>query len=415
MAMTTLAGGTRPPTDPAGRQGARTETIPLVRDRVRGILLKAPAYAALAPDERREVAHAMVNVAQYLTDAGGDTRDLPLAIAPVAGPAVTLADSPEPPPSDPPPPDETDPGGGPSDNLGGAQAADAGVDALGRAIDNVDFPGFVAGLVDGVFNAIVTSSIKQMEAFAELVKNVSKTVDAFMKDNVSPDQARDYLADKYPDQLEVDTTGDRAVVRPKPDADTDALPDFFSDLGLDAPVTSLDQDTVDQQLVPAARKKIALDRQQVLLSLVLMGINRLVVTTGTIKASVMFNIDTLDKITTHRTRTYDHNRTRNQKWGNSKFGWFLSPSTSYSDDLTSTIKVNTVSSRDSERTVDLKTKLTGDVSLQFRNDAFPLSQMTQVLGIAQPEAPPPVAAPASSRAPVAPPPLPPLPPLPAGR
>ena len=56
-----------------------------------------------------------------------------------------------------------------------------------------------------------------------------------------------------------------------------------------------------------------MDRQQVLLSLVLMGINRLVVTTGTIKASVMFNIDTRDKITTRRTRTYDYNRTRNQK------------------------------------------------------------------------------------------------------
>ena len=38
--------------------------------------------------------------------------------------------------------------------------------ALGEAVDDVDFR-FVAGLIDGVFNAIVTSSIKQMEAFAD--------------------------------------------------------------------------------------------------------------------------------------------------------------------------------------------------------------------------------------------------------
>jgi len=38
-----------------------------------------------------------------------------------------------------------------------------------------------AGLPDGVFNSIVTSSIKQMEAYAELVKNVSKSVDQYMK------------------------------------------------------------------------------------------------------------------------------------------------------------------------------------------------------------------------------------------
>ena len=107
--MTTVAGGTWAPTAPAAPQGARTETIPLVRDRVREILLQAPAYAALPEDERREVAHAMVNVAQYLADAGGATRDLPLAIAPVAGRAVTLADSPQPPPPHQPPPDDDGP------------------------------------------------------------------------------------------------------------------------------------------------------------------------------------------------------------------------------------------------------------------------------------------------------------------
>jgi hypothetical protein len=389
---------------PPGRDPRVVDTLPLVRERVRSLLLSAPAFAQLPDDERREVAHAMVNVAQYLADAGGATRDLPLVLNPE--PARSLAD--------PPPPPDT--AGQDFGDQGGAQAADAGVDALGGAIDNVDFPGFVAGLIDGVFNAIVTSSIKQMEAFAELVKNVSKSVDAFMKDNVSSDQARDYLVDRYPEHLEIDTGGDQATVAPRPDADQDALPDFFNDLGLQEPVDSIDTETVEQQLVPAARKKLAMDRQQVLLSLVLMGVNRLVVTDGSIKASVVFQLDTRDRITKKRSRAFDYNQTQNEIYKRSRWGWIFSPSTEYTSDTTTDIKVNTVREDDSEAKVDLKTKLTGDVNVRFRSETFPLDRMTEVLGVNRPEPPPrpaPAAAPAPAPAPAgAPLPLPPLPNVP---
>src|SRR5207247_4258158 len=90
----------------------------------------------------------------------------------------------------------------------GAVAARQGSEAFTDIVQRVDFPKFVAGLVDGVFNAIVTSSIKQMEAYAQLVANVSKSVDQYMKDNVSENNARDYLADRYPGHLEVDLSGD---------------------------------------------------------------------------------------------------------------------------------------------------------------------------------------------------------------
>jgi hypothetical protein len=389
MTVTTLA-----PVDTATR-----DTVPLVRDAVRQVLTSSQAFAQMPENERREIARAMVNVGQYLADAGGETRDLPMALT--AQPARALDDGP-------------DTAGQDFGDQGGANAAEAGVDALGEAIDNVDFPGFVAGLIDGVFNAIVTSSIKQMEAFAELVKNVSKSVDAFMKDNVSEDQGRDYLVDRYPDQFEVDTSGEEASVVPRTDTDSDALPDFFSDLGLAEPVDSLDQDVIDQQLVPAARKKIAMDRQQVLLSLVLMGINRLVVTDGSIKASVVFQLDTRDKITKKRTRTFDYNQNRNEKYSRRRPGflWFSGPS-SYSSDTTTQIKVNTVRNDDSEAKVDLKAKLSGDVNVRFRSETFPLEKMTDVLGIAKPEAPKrapaPAAAPGAPAAPGTPLPLPPIP------
>ncbi len=61
----------------------------------------------------------------------------------------------------------------------------------------VDFPAFVAGLIDGVFQAIVDASTQQMDAYADLLTGVAKSVDAFAKDSVSADRARDWLLHKY--------------------------------------------------------------------------------------------------------------------------------------------------------------------------------------------------------------------------
>ena len=60
----------------------------------------------------------------------------------------------------------------------------------------VDFPAFVGDLIEGTFGAIVNASIRQMEAYAELVKDVAQSLDEFRDENRSDDEARDYLAKK---------------------------------------------------------------------------------------------------------------------------------------------------------------------------------------------------------------------------
>jgi len=67
-----------------------------------------------------------------------------------------------------------------------AEAAD---DLLGQ----VDFPQFVAGLIEGTFHAIVDSSVRQMEAYAELVESVARSLDQFMAD-ARREPGRDPLA-----------------------------------------------------------------------------------------------------------------------------------------------------------------------------------------------------------------------------
>jgi len=72
----------------------------------------------------------------------------------------------------------------------------------GGFIEAVDFPAFVSGLVQGVFQAIVDASIAQMEAYAELVDSVAKSVDEFTRDHVSGEQARASLLERHPELFE---------------------------------------------------------------------------------------------------------------------------------------------------------------------------------------------------------------------
>jgi hypothetical protein len=72
----------------------------------------------------------------------------------------------------------------------------------GGFIEAVDFPGFVGGLVQGVFQAIVDASIAQMEAYADLVAGVATSVDEFARENVPGEQARASLLERHPELFE---------------------------------------------------------------------------------------------------------------------------------------------------------------------------------------------------------------------
>jgi len=74
----------------------------------------------------------------------------------------------------------------------------AGVNAL-RNVTEIPFPEFTAKLIDGVFTAIIAGTIKQMEAYADLIANLAKTVSTFQTENVTDDMVNKFLIDNYPD------------------------------------------------------------------------------------------------------------------------------------------------------------------------------------------------------------------------
>jgi hypothetical protein len=345
-------------------------TLPIVRTQVKDILTQSRAFNDLPPEKRKELANDMVKVASYIV-GGNDGMNVPTAAA-LAGSAKKGADL----PTTPAKPSKTA-----SDKMN-ANAAKQGSQALQDLVKGVDFPKFVAGLIDGVFNAIVDSSIKQMEAYAELLKNVSKSVDQYMKDNVSKNQARDYLSNRYPDFVELDLNGDKPKAKTKQGHDENNMPDFFSDLGLSMPMDSFDDDKVEEVLVPAARKRMAMDRQQLLATMVMMGINRLVVTNGFIKSKVVFKLDTKDKVKDSFTQTaaqkggeHEYESKRPSWWSSLFNDRTYSGSSSYGN-----FTVDTVDESKSESEVKLKAELMGEVNVNFKSDYFPMEKMTEIMG-----------------------------------
>jgi hypothetical protein len=223
----------------------------------------------------------------------------------------------------------------------------------------VAFPTFVADLIHGTFNAITQSNIKQMEAFTALLENVGKTVDSFMQSNVSDDQAREWLASRYPRHIVV---RDRTLAVADGAEDGDA-PNFRTDLNLPQDV-SMDESAFEETLLPAARRRLAETRLQMLSTMVLMGFSRIVVTGGKIRATMAFHIDTTDRAHEESATDVD---LRVQAQGQVGMGyWSASMSTSLSY-----VSSHRASS-DSE--INTQTDLTGEVELHFKSDYFPLTR-----------------------------------------
>lgn len=77
-------------------------------------------------------------------------------------------------------------------------AAQAGI-AAARQVQDLGFVQFTSGLVDGVFNTIIASTVKQMDAYSKMVADVSKSLAQFQAENVPPARVTAHLAERYPD------------------------------------------------------------------------------------------------------------------------------------------------------------------------------------------------------------------------
>ncbi len=160
--------------------------------------------------------------------------------------------------------------------------------ATGAMADELDFASFVASLVHGTFDAIVDSSIRQMEAFASLVSSLSQTVEDFSRDNVTTNQVRDWLVESHPADLQLilpTAEGQQPRVLPRAtEDDWGASPSWLADYDLGG--EELSEELIETQVIPKARVRLGEERMRSLASMALMGLHKVRVERGEINARV---------------------------------------------------------------------------------------------------------------------------------
>ena len=235
--------------------------------------------------------------------------------------------------------------------------------AAQNMLESLAFPDFVASLVQGTFQAIVDSSIQQMEAYSQLLASVSKTVDQFMDEHITDDMARDHLADNYGQvfQREVTTTGPKlGVAPPGPSgSSTSPLPNFLQDLGF-TDSTDIDEPAINEAVIPAVKRTLAETRHQSLATMVMMGMNRIVVDEGEINAKLIFNVDASESTTLN----FDDNKPTN---------WTLA-GTAGRNAFGASGLVVTTTNLNTQSDISVRAELTGEVRIKFKSDYFPLER-----------------------------------------
>ncbi len=363
---------------------------------VAGALHQSPAYQALSPSQQRDMSDAMARVFGYLdrTPArpfapnfddlrGGGT---PAPAAPPPAPAAASAAAPV--------------------AATGANAFQRAAGATREMLGAVAFPEFTASLIQGTFQAIVDSSIQQMEAYSRLLAETAKTVDQFMADNISDDMAKDHLTSNYSDIFAKDTSTGSPMMTVRTDAvAAGQLPSFLKDLGFDSPA-DLDATAINDVVIPETRFTLAEMRHQSLATMVMMGINRIVVSDGEINAKLVFHVDASESTSLTFSDYKPTSWTMAGKLGGNSFG-------------ASGVLVNTTN-LNAQSDVNMKADLTGEVRVRFKSDYFPLERFADSAAIqlissrakiAAPSTPAPAAAPTPTPAPA--PAQPALPPMPA--
>jgi hypothetical protein len=395
----------------------------IVEDQVGRMFARSHAWKGLAPSQRAEIIANTTEIVKAMAEGAPSSRPAdPYWFPHASALDVTTPPSVTPPPASTSPPASTpaspvpfDPGPpiqqgtqqGPTQQQPQstsdfkAEGIAAGVGQIARIVKEVGFPNFVASLIQGTFHAIVTSSIEQMKAYGELVKSVAQSLTDFRDSNVTENQGKDNLVSRYPNIFKLTIVDGAPRVRPRDGVDTMGdLPDFRKDLGLPDDVTDLDDETIDNKLVPAARDDLARSRQQLLATMVLMGINRIIVTDGKINAKVQFQFSAKDQAQTKAVH-YDYwNFGQITASGSSAQGTDQGalpdpeqPGSPYANSSQSMsmpdVKVTSQSNTDSTAALQASGALFGEVNINFRSESFPLERMAdtnQIIKLQQAQA-----------------------------
>ena len=343
--------------DPAASTRTLDRPPAAVRAAVRDTLVAAPVYSELKESERRDIAHALVRIAHAanLLDEEAASQS---AKPPLAG-ALNAADE------------------------YGGSAVNSMASTTRNMINAISFPRFVNELITGVFRAMNDSAQQQLQQYVELVRGVSQSLDGFASmGGGNDDMAKRWLAEQFPQSyaIEEPDPDDRPRPGEVPDPDDEPEPVRLIPRGpppsADALRAALSLEPGEdvpsggvQELIPFVRRSLARNRQQMLATMVRMGMQRIVIDSGKITASMKFRIDATSAAAEQRHSGFD-TRTTIGASGSAGFGWW-----SASASVNSTIGYVQTSDVQTKEEVTASAELNSGVELHFRTDQVPLDRI----------------------------------------
>tara|TARA_R110001599_G_scaffold71251_2_gene198879 strand:- start:4105 stop:5463 length:1359 start_codon:yes stop_codon:yes gene_type:complete len=403
------------------RQSATLAALPTpapeVRRSVADLLSRSEAFNQLTPEQKTDIAKNTAIIADYLARPEGiEGQKIPGGVGHKEALAATQANAPQAEAmldmGDNKAADEAswDERKSAVDAIGNdkfeASAAREGAKVAGLLLNEVKFPTFVSSLIEGVFQSITKSSIEQMEAYQDMIASVAKSLKQFMDDNVTENQGRDNMVDQFPDLFEIgfddfsDEPGPKLQLREGVD-ENDALKKVNNKLEFeDGQMKSLDLSdaNVEKALIENSRIQLARQRQQLMASMVLMGINRIVVTDGRISAKIMYEVRANDRYSRRRSATamdvardrygnvqttssgegtYDtgSNRSGSRSDGDYEYNADYFAKGDYKYENKPVITASTTAAESNDSSLQTKIQLTGAVDVNFKSDYLPLDKM----------------------------------------
>lgn len=151
-------------------------------------------------------------------------------------------------------------------------------------IDAVSFPTFVSDLLEGVFRANLMVQREQMVAYQELLKSATQSLVFFMK-KIEPAESFAYLAANEQDDFSVSFPADGG---PAELADKDG--NIVAREGQETEDAAIKAKIMDATLA------MAKEQRAMLREILLMGVTRLVVDKGVVRASVKFDFKATEAI-----------------------------------------------------------------------------------------------------------------------
>ena len=270
--------------------------------------------------------------------------------------------------------------------------ANAGSRAMAAAsqLEKIGFVDFTVDLVKGVYEVIVEASMEQLEAYAELVTKVSKSLQEYQDEVLGSDEtekqekAASYIKevlgfkeeDTYTltDDQATALRGHLAGITVQEDGQNKGIDDYIT-------VSGASKQIAHENLVKIVLEKLKKSTEHsydLLKTILKIGMQKVVVTNGEIRTKLTFHIDASD----------DYSKTSNQ-YNNNSSGWGVGGRLSGSGTglvgkifgaslgiglsggySSRKLSVNVVNEKSTSAT-NVNVDILGEVKINFRTESFP--------------------------------------------